>query len=565
MGIIRLVRTWRSLKRLRQILRALGRHGFGELVERLHLSEKFPSLKRYRVHPEEAAALPREVALAKRTRIVLEELGPTFVKLGQMLSGRPDLLPAEFITELGLLCDHVKPFEFAKVRQIVEQELGAGIEDVFKEFEVECVASGSIAQVHRAVLADGRKVVVKVKRPGIERIVSTDIDLMMQLARLLERRIPELKFIRPTMIIEEFARGIRREMDFVSEASQTQRFGKSLEGTPNVKVPRVFWDYTTSSVLTLERIEGVPISELAELDRRGVDRKKLAWQISDVFMRQFFVTGIFHADPHPGNLFVCDRGVLGILDFGLVGQLTDELREQLATLMIGVVHGDPEMIIDLYLEMGIITEGPDLKLEELRSDLHDMINRYYGIPLKHIDNRRFFLELMESARRHGAKLPREFVLLGRSFTIVESLARKLDPDFDINKIARPYANKLVAAKLSPTRLAAKAWRSLYEILHLLHGSPRRIRDLIDRILKGKFEITLKHEGLDSFTLELERASNRLSFSVVVAALIVGSSLILVSKVGPKIGQVSIMGIIGYITAGLMGLWLLIAILRRGRL
>ena len=562
MGIVKLARTYRSLGRLRHILTVLARHGFGELIDRVNLAHYVPGLKRFRAVGEEEG-LTKEEALARRLRLVMEELGPTFVKLGQMLAGRPDLLPESFIHELGTLREHVKSFPFEEVRERVEADLDGKLEEIFKQFDLDCIASGSIAQVHGAVTTDDQNVVVKVKRPGIEKTITTDIDLMTQLAALLEKHVPEVAVLRPTMIVEEFARGLRRELDFVSEAALTQRFAEGFEEADKVLIPGVFWEYTTTSVLTLERIEGISLARMEEIERRGIDKKELARHIADVFMKQFFVTGVFHADPHAGNLFLCNNDVLGLLDFGLVGRLTEEMKDQLTSLMIAVVQGDVDVIVDTYVEMGVLGEVEDTG--ELRSDVHDLLDRYYGMPLKRIDTRKLFLEAMETARRHEALIPREFVLLGRSFTAIEGLARSLDPDFDIKEVAEPYARKLMMERFSPTRLLKRGGRQFWGLLRLLDRAPRKLGELANRLLAGKLGLALEHKGIDTFRRELERSSNRLSFSIIVAALIVGSSLILATNVGPKYGTFPILGIVGYCVAGVLGLWLLIAILRRGRL
>jgi ubiquinone biosynthesis protein len=563
MGILSMARTYRSLGRLRQILTVLARHGFGELIDRMHLRHHVPGLKRSAGPAEAGTELSREEHLARRLRVVMEELGPTFVKLGQMLSGRPDLLPKPFIDELSRLREHVQPFPFDEVRRRVEQELDGNPEEVFERFDETCLASGSIAQVHAAVTAEGDSVVVKVKRPGIDKVVMTDIDLMTQLAQLVEKHVPELAVLRPATVVDEFARGIRRELDFISEATLTKRFAAGFEDDETVLVPEVFWEYTTTGVLTLRRISGVSVADVDELDRRHADKKRLARHIAEVFMRQFFVTGVFHGDPHAGNLFLCDRDVLGMLDFGLVGRLTDEMKDRLGSLMIAVVQGDVSMIVDVYIDMGIV--GEETNADELRRDLHDLLDRYYGMPIKLIDSRKLFLDLMETARRHRASLPREYVLLTRAFTAVEGIVRTLDPDLDIREVAEPYARKLMMDRFSPQRIAKRSWRYFWGLIRFLDVAPAKLAELMNRMLAGKLGLSLEHKGLQSFTLELERASNRLSFSIVVAALIVGSSLIFVAKVGPIYGNVPVLGLVGYSAAAILGLWLLLAILRRGRL
>ena len=561
MGILKLARTYRSIGRLSHILAALARHGFGELLDRMNLSRHVRGIKR---EPQaDEARLTREESMARRVRLVLEELGPTFVKLGQMLSQRPDILPPAYLRELAKLREHVKPFPFEELRRIVEHELGGRLEEVYSQFEPEPLASGSIAQVHGAVTHDGHRVVVKVKRPGIDRVVATDIDLMTQLAQLLEKRVPELAVVRPMMIVEEFAKGIREEMDFINEASVTQRFAGGFEEEDAVRVPGVDWDHTAPGVVTLDRIEGVSLSSMEELDRRGVDRKELALHLARVFVKQFFVTGFFHADPHAGNLFLCEGGVLGMLDFGLVGRLTDEMRDQLGLLLIAMVQGDVDLVADVFADMGVFADVE--RPEDLRGDLRALLERYYGMPLKFIDLRKLFLETMDLARRHRAALPRDVVLLGRAFTSVEGLARELDPDFDMREVVEPAAKRLLLDRFSPERIFSKGRRALFDVGRLLRTGPRKAGELVNRILSGKLSFVFEHKGLENFTLEMERSSNRLAFAVIVAALIVGSSLVLVAKVGPFWREFPLLGMLGYTVAAILGLWLLLAILRRGRL
>lgn len=562
MGILNIARTYRNIERLSHILAALARHGFGELVDRMHLSQHIRGIRREPPAPEEAH-LTREEAMARRLRLVLEELGPTFVKLGQMLSQRPDLLPPAFLKELGKLREHVKPFPFEELRRIVEHELRGKLEEVFPSFEAQPLASGSIAQVHGAVTHENRRVVVKVKRPGIDRIIATDIDLMMQLAHIVERHVPELAVIRPVMIVEEFAKGIREELDLINEASLTQRFAGQFEDEDAVLVPGVDWDHTTGSVLALERIEGVSLARLDEIDRMGVDRKELARHLGRVFVKQFFVSGVFHADPHPGNLFLCDGGVLGMLDFGLVGRLSEEVKDELAMLLVAIVQGDIELIVDVFVDMGVFGEVEHPA--DLRADLRALLERTYGMPLKLIDMRKFFLDVMEVARRHHAVLPREVVLLGRAFTSVEALARELDPDFDMREVVEPAARRLLFDKFSPERIFSRGRRAVFDLTRLARTGPRKVGDLVNRLLAGKLAFALEHKGLENFILEMERSSNRLAFAIIVAALVVGSSLILVAKVGPFWYDMPVLGLVGYLTAAVLGLLLLVAILRRGRL
>lgn len=562
MGIIKMARTYRSLGRLSHILATLARHGFGEWVDRLNLGHYVPGVKKIHDLPEEGPRLSREEALARRVRLSMEELGPTFVKLGQMLSQRPDLLPPVFIKELSHLREHVQPFPFEEVRRIVEQELGGKLEEVFKEFEPQPIASGSIAQVHRAVTTDDQKVVVKVKRPGIDKVLTTDIDLMRQLAEIIERRAPELAVLRPTVIVDEFSRGMRQELDFISEGSLAQRFGAGFDESDKVLVPGVFWEYTTTSVLTLDRMEGLSLSSMEALDRAGVDRKELAVHVANVFTKQYLETGVFHGDPHSGNLFYCEGGVLGILDFGLMGRLSEEMKEMLGMLLVAVVQSDADVVADVFVDLGAFGEVE--RPVDLRDDMRTILERNYGLPIKLIDMRKLFLEMMEVARKHHATLPRELVLFGRSFTSVEALARELDPEFDLREVVEPYARKLLLDKFRPERIIERSRRAAWSVSRLLRTGPKKFSELVNRLLAGKLGFAFEHRGLEPLTHEIERASNRMAAAIITAALIVGSSLVLVAKVGPQYGNFPLLGLFGYSTAAIIGFWLLLGILRHGK-
>ncbi len=559
MKLFSLARHYRSGKRLRQILTVLARHGFGHVIERMNLAEHVPLLGR--ILRREQRTEGRSIAM--RLVDALQELGPTFVKFGQMLSGRPDLLSEEYIVELKKLRDRVEPFDSEQARLIVTTELGAPISELFSEFSNVPLASGSIAQVHEAVMKDGQVVVVKVKRPGIERIIMTDIELLTNLAELLKRHVPELEAFRPALLVDEFQRGIRRELDFITEAGYTAKFARIHADNDGILIPEVCWELTTSSVLTMSRLEGVPLTNTDQLRRRGIDLVKLAGIGVDVFMKQFFDAGMFHADPHGGNLLVTDDNRLGMIDFGLVGHLSDELRGQLATSLLALAYGDTSLMVEVYSEIGVFSEVDEL--EPLKADLKELIERYYGLPLKYINSRKLFLEAMELARRYHVVIPREFVMLARSFASVDALGRELDPNFDVTKIVEPYARKLIKEKLSPQRLIRSAGINLWQVARLLEHAPRTLRRLSERLLSGKLSVELKHKGLGDFTLELEKSSNRLAFSIILAAIIVGSSLILFSGIGPTWQGISLLGIAGYAFAAFLGLWLVIAILRSGRM
>lgn len=456
----------------------------------------------------------------------------------------------------------MEPFETSLARAAVEEELGAAVEELFAEFASEPFAAGSIAQVYHAVTREGDPVVVKVKRPGIERVILTDIDLLSQLAALLEEYVSELRVLRPRLLVEEFSRTIRGELDFTSEASATARFYKQFAEHPRVRTPRVFWEYTTTGVLTLERLAGRNLSDREALDEMGVDREALARTLAEAFFQQFFVTGFFHADPHGGNLLVDEQGVLVIVDFGMVGSLSEQLRSQLATTLIAAVGRQLDIIIETCTDIGVL--GPETNVRELKGDLEGLLNRYFEVPFAHIDQVKVFQELMSLARRHRVFLPRDFVLLGKAFVTVCGLALELDPQFDLASMAAPYARRLMVEKLSPTRLARSAGLLLWQLGNLAQRAPRELRQLLDKAVAGQLQIVFRHQGLDPFGHTLERTGNRLASAITLAAVLLSSTMLITAGLGPRLFGVSAPGLVGLVVSAVLAVWLGLAIWRSNR-
>lgn len=560
MSLADIARTAKRVRRLTEIATVATRHGLGHLVHRLRLQEHLPFLRRVSEGAVADGARVDEETIAERVCLTMQELGPAFVKLGQLLGARPDIIPESFAAEFRKLHDHVKPFDSALAEQIIEQELGASAESALASFDPQPFGSGSIAQVHYAQLRDGTSVVIKVKRPGIDKVITADISLLMALARQAESYFPEY---RPVAIVEEFERSVRRELDLVTEASYTAKFHERFAGVPGVRAPRVFWRYTTTNVLTLERLRGSNIGDTEELDRRGIDRRALAQKVGNAFMEQFFRMGLFHADPHPGNLLVGDDGELGLIDFGMVGHLTPDLMSQLATTLIALVRGDLDLIVEIYADIGVFSERTDLR--QVKRDMQEMLDIYYGLPLKRIETKKVFADVTRVARDNGIFLPRDFVLLAKSFITITNIARTLDPDFDVTGVVEPHAKRLLLERFSPPRLTKAAGSGLWRLVHFLRWAPREFRDLLRKVQTGSLQFQFKHQGLEDFMYEMDRASNRIAVSIILAAVIIGSSLVIHAGKAPLWGEVPAIGAVGYLFAGALGLVLVIAILRSKRL
>ena len=562
MSLLEIGRGPRKVQRLTEIAAVLVRHGLTYLVDRLNLHQYLPRSRQ--LMPAGRADAFDRAGLARRLTVAMEALGPTFVRLGQLLSSRPDLLPEEFIREFERLQDQVAPFASEQALAIIEEELEAPVAERFATFTDEPVASGSLAQVHYATLADGAEVVVKVQRPGVESLVLTDLSLLRPLAEYAERHVPELQMFQPTKVLDELERTIRRELDFVSEASNTARFHRELLALDGVRCPRVYWDLTSSRVLTMERLGGARIADVERLDAMGVDRAALARGLMDVFLKQYLEMGAFHGDPHPGNLFVGSDGTIGIIDFGMVGRLTPGLRDRLGALLVAVANRDVEVVTEICFSLGLMSD--EVNEAAFKLGVLELLDKYYGMPLKRIDPRRVFGDVTALARESRVLLPRDFVLLAKSLVQVTSIARVLDPDFDVASLLRPRAKAMLRRRLAPAEVAKSLGLQLWSIGTLVQAVPRSFLRILRRVESGRLEFTMRHTGYEDFARELDRAANRLTVSLILASLVLSSSLLLALKTPPLVaGSVSVLGVLGYVVAGLLGLWTVWGILRSGRL
>ena len=557
MALADIARLPRNIQRIGEIIVAFARHGFWPKIARLRLQEHIPLAKRFLA--TRPAATDKAETAEQRLVNAFRELGTTFVKLGQILSSRPDIVGDAYAEAFKQLRDRVQPFDAAVARRIIEEELRSPIDDIFASFDDEPAGCGSIAQVHGAVLKDGTAVMVKVRRPGIEPDILADMAILRGIARIAEPQFPE---IRPTQIIEEFDRAIHRELDFTAEAASTAKFHALLNETDSVSAPAVFWEFTTAAVLTVERFDGVPIGDTEELDRQGHDRTLLAKNLGECFMDQYFQSGMFHADPHPGNLLVLADGTIGMIDFGMVGHLSTDVKNRLTTMFIAAATEDIDFLADAASELGDV--GEEFDQRQFTSDLTDLYHKYSGMPLGRMDTRRLFGDLVRVARQNDLTLPRDLVLLGKSAAAVSAVARTLDPSYDVIRMSAPKTAELIRDKLSPTRLVKTAGLSAVSALGHLKSIPRDLRSIVRKIESGQLQIGFRHRGLEHAVSELDRASNRLAISIYVAALLVASSLMTRADLLSFHG-ISVPGALGYMLAGLLSVGLAWGIWRSGRL
>jgi len=560
--ILRVNRNIRTIRRYRTILGVLIKYGFGHFVEQLNIDYYLELGKRIVTRDRMHKELER-LSQPQRLRMAMEELGPTFIKLGQLLSTRPDVLDQEFIQEFSKLQDEVPAVALDQIKAQIQRELGYPADELFAEFSEQPIAAASIAQVHRGKLRSGEEVVFKVRRPGISRIVETDIDVLMGLAYLIEQHVPTIALYDPVGLVKEFRRSIMREMNFTREGHTVERFAANFADSATVYIPKIFWDYSGEIVLTMEYVPGIKISHLEELKAQGYDLKEIARRGADAFLTQVLDHGLFHADPHPGNIFVLPDQIICMIDFGMVGRIGKDLKEQLLDLLQALLERDVDRIISQLLYSGELTDTADLK--NLKRDLHDFIEDYYDLVLQDIKIGRLFSEFIEILTHHRIHFPPDYMLLAKALVVMEGVGRQLDPDYNMISHMRPYVNRLLVERFSPKNITAQAGRIAVAYTSLAKNLPHDIKEFINRLNRNQFKIDLEHRGLEKLVTDLDRSSNRVSFSLVIGSLIVGSSLVMQIDKGPMVFGFPLLGLLGYSIAGLLGLWLAVGILRSGRL
>ena len=562
MQIPRFRKTYRNIKRYRHILSVLLKYGFDDIVERLKL-RSFLKIGRRFFRKTRSAERIVHLTTAQRLRMALAELGPTFIKLGQVLSTRPDLIPFDFIKELEKLQDNVPPFPSEQAMKIVAAELNKPVAELFLSFSEEPIAAASIAQVHRAVLQDGKPIVVKIQRPKIRATIETDINILYDLANIIEKYIPEAELYNPRAIVNEFAKTIRSELDFIREGRNIDRFRHYFKNDRTIYLPQVYWEFTTTNVVTMEYIDGAKISDIDFSQRSDLDPKVIARNGAMATLKMIFEHGFFHADPHPGNIFVLKNNVLAPIDFGMVGRLDEQTKTYLRNLLSAIVEKDIDKIIKIFIDAEVLDERNDTR--SLRLDLNDFIDSYLGIPLYQLEIEKLFSDLVDVLRRYRISLLTDVVLMAKALVTIEALGRSLDPEFNIMTLIEPYATKLMLQPVLPIKQLKEMRQLAKDTEELIKILPSELKFILRKVKKGKMNMIFEHRGLERLILEIDKSSNRLSFSLIIAALIIGSSLIIFLNKGPFIFGLSIFGLIGFLIAAILGLWLVIAILRSGKL
>jgi ubiquinone biosynthesis protein len=548
----------RNLGRLSEIAQVAVRHGFGYWFETHRLSDLFPR----RGPREELAGQPSQ--RGQHLREMLDELGPTFVKFGQLLSTRPDVLPPDIIAELRGLQDDVRPFPLADVEKVIEEELDLSIDKLFAEFEERPVAAASIGQVHRATLPNGRRVAVKVQRPGAPRQIEADLALLYQAARIAKERVRALDFIDAHQLVDEFSRSIRQELDYRLEARNADTFHKNFAGHPHVHVPRVFWSYTRSRVLTLEWIDGTQVADVDE-SWSLEERRDLAHLMAETWMTMIFRHGFFHGDPHPANILVIGRAdAIGLVDFGAVGKLTDDDLSKLTRMFIDAASENVEALPRRLAELGV--RYPKEREEEFLAELRELYYRYYGASLAEIDPMQVIREVFGLIYSLNLQLPTRFLLLDKAIATLGSVGIDLYPQFNVFEVARPYARGLLLERFGPRRMAVRARKESLRLGQIALDLPYQVHDILDEMRDGQIEVGFVHKGLDDLLNRMDVVFNRLVIAMVVAGGLIGSSLIgIFATAGPQLLGVNVISVVGFAFSGLLGLWLLWGVVRSGRL
>ncbi len=556
-GRIHFRRTLKHLRRYRHIMAVLMKYGMVEAAEAVR--------KRHRIRREEPAAGQadqnvRRHSRAVRFRMALEELGPTFIKFGQLLSTRPDLVPPDYIHELERLQDEVAPETSDRIFTEIEQQLGGRLKDIFASFDRRPIAAGSIAQVHRATTRQGKDVVVKARRPLIVETVKTECEILEELAGLLKATLFERDTIDPRRIVQEFSEAVSREVDLSAERRNQIRFFRNFENDPAIHVPEVYEEYCSEGVLTMEYIDGIRPGDAEAIKKAGLDPKIIARRGANFVLAQIFELGFFHADPHPGNFFLLPDNVLAPIDFGQVAYLSGSDRGLLKEIVLSVIDNNAVQMVRALQRAEMATVKTDV--DKLVRDLELMLGTYHNLPLRDIPISKVIMQTFDLIRKHNVRPPAQFALMLKSLMTIESFAMGLDPEFNIIDNLKPYARQIALPDMSPRKVLHMLRDSMKDARELASRLPDDINVILNKFRRGDFQFKVHHEHLENLTKTLDKSSNRISFALIIAALLIGSSM-LVAQEGIVLGLVTLqtLGIIGYIAAAIIGSWLLVSIIR----
>jgi ubiquinone biosynthesis protein len=550
----------RHLARYRRIAEVLARHGFGAVLTQLGLDDRLNIPRRLlRRGVDEADRVPPAV----RLRLALEELGPTFIKLGQIASTRPEILPPSVLAELGNLHDNVSPDPWEMILPIIEGELGRPLPELFAAFDPTPIASASLAQVYPALLPDGTHVVVKVQRPGVERLIETDLHILNDIAQLVRERLPGFVPFDPVELAGEFADALREELDYRREGRNADRFRENFAGETYLRVPRVYWEYTTRRLMVQERLRGIKIDDLAALDAAGLDRRRIALHASRLIIQEVLEDGFFHADPHPGNMLILPDEVIGLIDFGTVGFLDERDKANLIRLYIAIIQFDAPSAVSQLISMGIA--DPTVDEIGLERDLRRLLRRYKGLPLKDISASELLAEIQPIIYEYRLRVPSDYWLLIKTLVVMEGVGKQVAPDFDVFEVSGPYVRRFLIQLALPTSWGPDALRALGGWAGFIGNLPNQTGRLLGRIERGQLEFRIQDPATDNLARQLNRVANRVIQAILLGSLTIGLALLLpnLDLTWPW-GLLTWITVLGFAAVIVLTFWLLWSIWRSGR-
>jgi ubiquinone biosynthesis protein len=552
----------RELPRLQEIAAVFIRHGLGDFVQRIGIAGVLERAGQILHRSPVAESVTLEPA--QRMRMALEELGPTFVKLGQVMATRVDLFPPRWIAEFEKLHAEVPAVPFEELIPELTRSLGRSPFEVFRDIDPRAQGAASIAQVHRARLQDGTPVVLKVRRPGVREKIDADLRLLRRVSELIESEIPEARRYHPAEVAAQFARTLEREADFATETRNIERFAKNFAGDPHIVIPRIYPEYTSDVLLVQEHVEGIPATNPAAVEAAGLDRKVLAARGVDAFLKMILLDGFFHADPHPGNVFYVPGNRIVIIDFGMVGRLSPQRRAQVIDLLGGLARMAEEPMLDVLMDWAGDAYVDEVKLA---ADVNEMVFDYEGVPLKDIRVGHAIRQFAGIVREHSIVLPSDLSLMFKALITLEGLGRQYDPDFHIINHLTPLVKTAIADRYQPNELMRRGRSAVSEFISVVGGVPRDLARFLREARRGKTRIDLDLKRLDSFGRQLDRTLDRVTVGIMTASLVIGSAIVLTVQDGPTFLGIPVLpavGLFGYVLAFLNSVWIVYGIWRSGR-
>jgi ubiquinone biosynthesis protein len=549
----------RDLPRLHEIATVMIRYGWGDLVRMLGISGALERAGRI-LHWHSSSEIT-QLEPPVRIRRALEELGPTFIKFGQLLATRVDMFPPRWIDEFEKLHSQVPAVPYDVLHPYLVEALGGEPGELFTEFETRPMAAASIAQVHRAQLKDGTRVVVKIRRPGIESVIQADLRILEHIARLLESEVPDSRRYDPIQVIAQFRRSLGRELDLAKEARNLQQFARAFAEDPNVQIPRVYWEFTNDRVNVQEEMIGLTGVAAGPLHEAGLDPQVLAARGADLVLRMVLEHGYFHADPHPGNVIFMAGNRIGMIDFGMVGMLTETRRHQIVDLLHALIRKDERALLDVLMDWG---GGAEIDEERLAYEVTELMMSYDDLQLKDVKMGALLNDVTSLMRDNSLMLPADLTLLFKTLITLEGLGQQLDPHFHMIDHVTPHIEQIIRARFTPQALMRRGRKTLREGLEVLADLPRDLTRLVRDMRRGRMKIDLDLKRLDHFGHQLDEASNRLTMGILTASLVIGSSIIMTVEGGPKLFGLPLFGLLGFLIAFVNSMWIILSIWRSGK-